>query len=87
NFLGGMLADLTLQLLADDFYPKGEPHVERELLEVSPLRLRRAVELASVAGGLACLQTGGVRVEAHAGENLARVRGFLPQPMPLGRPW
>lgn len=87
NFLGGMLADLVLQLLADDFYPKGETHIERELLEVSPLRLRRAVEFGIVAGGLACLQTGGVRIEAHSGENLARVRDYLPQALPAGRPW
>ncbi|MDB5048054.1 MAG: PfkB domain protein [Fibrobacteres bacterium] len=87
NFLAGLLADAILQLLADDFYPKGETHVERELLEVSPLRLRRAVEFGIVAGGLACLQAGGVRIEKTTGEYLGRVRSFLPQALPAGRPW
>ncbi len=87
NFLGGLVADLVLQLLGDDFYPKGEPHVERDLLSVSPLRLRRAIEFANVAGGMACLQAGGMGDEAHTGEKLARVRSFLPQPLAAGRPW
>ncbi|MDB5102439.1 MAG: PfkB domain protein [Fibrobacteres bacterium] len=87
NFLGGLMADIIHQILADDFYPKGEAHVERELLEVSPLRLRRAVEFGNLAGGLACLQFGGIRLERTTGENLARIRALLPQPKPLGRPW
>ncbi|HKP96837.1 MAG TPA: carbohydrate kinase family protein [Fibrobacteria bacterium] len=84
NFLGGLLADLILQLLADDFYPKGETHVDRELLEVSPLRLRRAIEFGTAAGGLAGLQTGGVRIEKTTGEYLGRVKALLPQGV---RPW
>jgi sugar/nucleoside kinase (ribokinase family) len=87
NFLGALLADLMQQILADDFYPKGEPHVERELLCISPLRLRRAIDFACVAGGLACQQRGGLRLEAGAGENLGRIRAFLPQAIPAGRPW
>ena len=87
NFLGALLADLMHQILADDFYPKGEPHVERELLEICPLRLRRAVDFACVAGGLACRQAGGVRIEAAPGENLGRIRAFQPKPLPAGRPW
>lgn len=87
NFLGALVADLMHQILADDSYPKGEPHVERELLEMSPLRLRRAIDLACAAGGLACLQPGGVRLEAKAGENLARIRTHLPNPPAPGRPW
>ncbi len=87
NFLGGLLADLMQQLLADDFYPKGEPHVERELLEISPLRLRRAVDAGHIAGGLACLQYGGVRIEKTTGEFLGRVRAMSQQPLPAGRPW
>lgn len=87
NFLGGLLADLMFQLLADDFFPKGETHVDRELLEVSPLRLRRAIDFANAAGGLACLQAGGVRLEGTTGENLARIRELLPRPAPAGRPW
>jgi sugar/nucleoside kinase (ribokinase family) len=87
NFLGALLADLMHQILADDTYPKGEPHIERELLGISPLRLRRAIDFACAAGGLACLQRGGVRLEAGTGESLARVRAFLPKPVPAGRPW
>lgn len=87
NFLAGLLADLIQQLLADDFYPKGEAHVERELLEISPLRLRRAVDFAIIAGGLACLQYGGVRLEDKTGEKLAAIKALLPQPIPAGRPW
>jgi sugar/nucleoside kinase (ribokinase family) len=87
NFLGALVADLMHQLLADDFYPKGEPHVDRELLSISPLRLRRAIDFACVAGGLACQQRGGVRLEAAPGENLGRIRAYLPKPMPAGRPW
>lgn len=87
NFLGGLLADLIHQLQADDFYPKGGTHVERELLAVSPLRLRRAVDFGIVAGGLACLQSGGVRLETATGENLARVKALLPQPLLAKRPW
>ncbi|MEO6096170.1 MAG: carbohydrate kinase family protein [Fibrobacteria bacterium] len=87
NFLGGLAADLILQLLADDFYPKGEPHVERELLEACPLRLSRAIAFANIAGGLACLQQGGVRLERTTGEYLGRVRAYQPQSLPAGRPW
>lgn len=87
NFLGGLLADLIQQLLSDDFFPKGEPHVERELLEIVPLRLRRAIEFGSLAGGLACLQRGGVRIERTTGEFLGRVRSLSPNPVPAGRPW
>jgi sugar/nucleoside kinase (ribokinase family) len=87
NFLGGLVADLIHQLLADDFYPKGEAHVERELMEVCPLRLSRAIAFANVAGGLACLQQGGVRLERTTGEYLGRVRAYQPQSLPAGRPW
>lgn len=87
NFLGALVADLMCQILADDFYPKGEPHVERELFGVSPLRLRRAIDFACVAGGLACGQRGGVRLESAPGENLSRIRAYLPKPLPAGRPW
>jgi hypothetical protein len=61
--------------------------VERDLLCISPLRLRRAIDFACVAGGLACGQRGGVRLEDAAGENLRRIRAFLPEPIPAGRPW
>jgi sugar/nucleoside kinase (ribokinase family) len=87
NFLGGLLADLIHQLLADDFYPKGEPHVERGLLEVSPLRLRRAIDFGVVAGGLACLQAGGVALEKTTGERLARVKDLMPRKALAKRPW
>jgi sugar/nucleoside kinase (ribokinase family) len=87
NFLGGLLADLMHQILADDFYPKGEPHVERGLLEVSPLRLRRAIAFGNAAGGLACLQYGGVRLEKTTGEFLGRVKALMPQPVLAKRPW
>jgi sugar/nucleoside kinase (ribokinase family) len=87
NFLGALVADLMHQLLADDFYPKGEPHVDRELLAICPLRLRSAIDFACVAGGLACQQRGGVRLETAPGEYLRRIRAYLPQPLPAGRPW
>jgi sugar/nucleoside kinase (ribokinase family) len=87
NFLGALIADLMHQILADDFYPKGEPHVDRELLSISPLRLRRAIDFACVAGGLACRQRGGVRLESAYGENLGRIRAYMPQAVPAGRPW
>jgi sugar/nucleoside kinase (ribokinase family) len=87
NFLGGLLADLIHQILSDDFFPKGEPHVERELLEIVPLRLRRAIEFGSLAGGLACLQRGGVRIEKTTGEYLGRIKSLSPKPIPAGRPW
>jgi sugar/nucleoside kinase (ribokinase family) len=87
NFLAGLLADLMHQLLADDFYPKGEPHVERELLEVVPLRLRRAIEFGVVAGGLACLQAGGVALERTTGERLASVKELMPKKALAKRPW
>jgi hypothetical protein len=57
------------------------------LLGISPLRLRRAIDFACVAGGLACQQSGGLRLEAASGENLGRIRAFLPQAIPAGRPW
>lgn len=87
NFLAGLLTDLIHQLLSDDFFPKGEPHVERELLEMVPLRLRRAIESGNLAGGLACLQRGGVRIEKTTGEFLGRVKSLSPKPVPAGRPW
>lgn len=87
NFLGGVLCDLMHQLLSDDFFPKGETHVERELLQIAPLRLRRAIEFGIVAGGLACLQYGSIKPETGPGERLARIRSLLPQPLAAGRPW
>jgi sugar/nucleoside kinase (ribokinase family) len=87
NFLGGVLADLMQQILSDDFYPKGEIHIEKELLQICPLRLRHAIEFGTVAGGLACLQTGGVKIEKSKGEQLGRVRKYFPDSAPLGRPW
>ncbi|MDQ3003410.1 MAG: carbohydrate kinase family protein [Fibrobacterota bacterium] len=87
NFLAGLLSDMIQQLLADDFYPKGETHIDRALLEISPLHLRRAVDFAVIVGGLACLQYGGVAIEKHIGEKLAAVKALLPQPIPAGRPW
>jgi sugar/nucleoside kinase (ribokinase family) len=87
NFLGGLLTDFIHQILSDDFFPKGEPHVERELLEIVPLRLRRAIEFGNLAGGLACLQRGGVRIEKTTGEFLGRVKSLSPKPVPAGRPW
>ena len=87
NFLGALIAELMHQLLADDFYPKGEPHVDRELLAICPLRLRSAIDFACVAGGLACQQRGGVRLETAPGEYLRNIRAYLPKPLPAGRPW
>lgn len=87
NFLGGLVTDLIHQLLADDLYPKGETHVERELLHIAPLRLRRAIEFGNAAGGLACLQYGGILPESGSGERLNRIRTQLPGPKPVGRPW
>lgn len=87
NFLGALLSDLTLQILEDDFFPKAELHVERELLYMSPLRLSRAAAFGAVAGGLACLQNGGIRLEASPGERMEVMRAYLPEARPAGRPW
>ncbi len=87
NFLGGLLADLQMQILEDDFYPKGEIHIERELLEISPLRLRHAIDFGIVCGGLACLQVGGLHLEKAPGDSLSQVRSYLPEPLPSGQRW
>ncbi len=87
NFLAGLLTDFMLQVLADDFYPKGEVHIERELLQTCPLRLRHAIEFAVVAGSLACLQPVGLLIEKARGERLALVRKYFPDTAPAGRPW
>lgn len=87
NFLAGLLCDLMLQILSDDFFPKGEIHIERELLQICPLRLRHALEFGIVAGGLACLQNGGLKIEKSKGERLALIRTYFPDSVPVGRPW
>ncbi len=87
NFLAGLLSDLMLQILSDDFFPKGEIHIERELLQICPLRLRHAIEFGIVAGGLACLQKGGLKIEKSKGERLNLVRTYFPDSVPAGRPW
>ncbi len=87
NFLAGLLTDLMLQILADDFYPKGEIHIERELLEICPLRLRHAIEFGVAAAGLARLRKGGFHLEANRGERLSQVRKYFPDSAPVGRPW
>lgn len=87
NFLGGLLAQLMFQILADDFFPKGEVHLERELLQMNPLHLRKAVDFAALAGGLACLQYGGIHVEKAYGERLGRIRALEPAPEPSALPW
>lgn len=87
NFLGGLLASLFLQWLADDFYPKGELHLERELHYMNPLKLRKAVEMGTVAGGLACLQPGGFRLERHRGERLAELRAYRAEPAAADLRW
>ncbi len=87
NFLAGLIADFCLQIFADDFFTKGEMHVERELLQIVPLRLRHAVDFGIAAGGLACLQSGGLKLEKASAERLHAIRALLPQPLPAGRPW
>lgn len=85
NFLGGLLASFFQQWLADDLFPKGEIHLDRELHHMKPLRLRPAVELGVAAKGLACLQTGGVHLERTHGERLAEIRRHLPAHAASGR--
>lgn len=80
NFLGGLLASFFYQWLADDFYPKGEVHLDRELHHMNPLRLRKAVAFGVAAGGLACLQPGGIRLERTRGERLGEIRRHCPEP-------
>jgi sugar/nucleoside kinase (ribokinase family) len=87
NFLAGMLADMMLQILSDDFYPKGELHVEKELLQICPLRLRHAIEFGVVAEGVSRLRNRSLEPEASKGELLKRVRTFFPDTVPAGRPW
>jgi sugar/nucleoside kinase (ribokinase family) len=85
NFLGGLLAAFFHQWLSDDFFPKGEVHLERELHHMNPLRLRPAIGLGVVAGALACLQHGGLRLEKTRGERLGEIRRRLPAPASEGR--
>jgi sugar/nucleoside kinase (ribokinase family) len=85
NFLGGLLASIFQQWLADDFFPKGEERLERELMQINPPRLRAAVELGMVTGGMACLQQGGFRLEKSRGELLAETKRYLPAPARSGR--
>ncbi len=79
NFLGGLLASCFQQWLADDLFPKGEVHIDRELHHMNPLKLRRAVEMGNAAGGLACLQPGGIRLEKTRGERMGHIRAALAQ--------
>jgi sugar/nucleoside kinase (ribokinase family) len=85
NFLGGLLASIFRQWLADDFFPKGEEHLERELMHINPPRLRTAVEMGMITGGLACLQRGGLRLEKTRGERLGETERYLPAPARAGR--
>jgi sugar/nucleoside kinase (ribokinase family) len=87
NFLAGLLTDLMLQILANDFYPKGEIHLERELLQIGPLRLHHAIEFGVVTGGLACLQYGGLQIEKSRNERLGMVRQYFPDAAIIRRPW
>lgn len=87
NFLGGLLASFFRQWLADDIFPKGDLHLDRETHHMNPLRLRKAVELGTITGGLACLQFGGVHLEKSRGERLGQVREFLPEPAAADLKW
>jgi sugar/nucleoside kinase (ribokinase family) len=87
NFLGALMAAFMFQILSDDFFPKGEVHLDRELFHMIPLHLRKAVDFAVLAGGLACLQFGGVRLEHVIGERLAEIRALAPEPEPSALPW
>lgn len=87
NFLAALLASFFHQWLADDFYPKGELHLERELHHMNPLQLRRAIEWGVAAGGLACLQYGGLRLEKSRGERLAELRMIRNEPVPASLRW
>jgi sugar/nucleoside kinase (ribokinase family) len=87
NFLGGLLTAFFHQWLSDDFYPKGELHLDRELHHMNPLRLRRAVEAGVVSGGMACLQPGGLKLEKHRGERLAEWRALRAEPAPASLRW
>jgi sugar/nucleoside kinase (ribokinase family) len=87
NFLAGLLASFFQQWLADDFYPKGELHLERELHHMNPLKLRRAIEWGVTAGGLACLQYGGLRLERNRGERLAELRKLRNEPALASLRW
>lgn len=87
NFLGGLLTSFFQQWLADDIFPKGDLHIEREIHHMNPLRLRRAIEFGVITGGLACLQHGGVRLEKSKGERLGQVREFLPVTLAADRKW
>lgn len=87
NFLGALLASFFQQWLADDHFPKGEVHLERELHYMNPLKLRKAVELGVAAGSLACLQPGGVRLEKSRGDRLKEIRALRAEPEPSSLRW
>jgi sugar/nucleoside kinase (ribokinase family) len=87
NFLGALVANFVHQILADDFFPKGELHLDRELFHINPLHLRKAIDFAAIAGGLACLQYGGIHIESHKGERLEQIRSREPAPEPSALPW
>jgi sugar/nucleoside kinase (ribokinase family) len=87
NFLGALLFAFFQQWLSDDFYPKGEVHLDRELHHMNPLRLSKAVEAGVVAGGMACLQPGGLRLETHRGERLAEWRNLMAEHAPVSLRW
>lgn len=87
NFLGALVSACFEHWLSDDFYPKGEVHLDRELHHMNPLRLRKAVEAGVVAGGLACLQPGGLRLEKRRGERLSELRALMAEAMPVSLRW
>lgn len=87
NFLAALLASFFRQWLADDFYPKGELHLERELHHMNPLKLRSAIGWGVSAGGLACLQYGGLRLEKSRGERLSELRELRQEPDPASLRW
>jgi sugar/nucleoside kinase (ribokinase family) len=87
NFLGALISAFLFQILSDDFFPKGEVHLDRELFHMNPLHLRKAIDFAAVAGGLACLQYGGIHLEKNVGERLRQIRALMPEPEPSALPW
>ncbi len=71
NFLGGMVYSLAAQVIRRG---DGGQVINREDYYCNPFNMIEAIETASIAGGLACLQYGGVYLEKFPGDKLSQIR-------------
>jgi len=87
TFLAGFFTNLLLQIHADDFYPKGEVHIERELLQICPLRFHQAIGWGLASQNCFANLSTPIIKETERGQRFVAVQKKADELMPVGIPW